>query len=245
MTHDERNDDRVAGEFDGPPTDAEVRAIERWGDAIDAAARGELDADALSRLEREAEHDGWLREALADARAVREHANALPRFDAPPALDARILKAIDLDRPAPRRAPSPAPRRALRWVATATVAAAAALALLIGGPSTPEPAVYVAADGTTFTEGEVREALQEMETALAMLNGNLDRTGSILRREMQSELHDHLTVPIERSFGKTVDSIPFLRGDAQDDQHSGVRPPTGERPLRSHALPGAFHAERT
>ena len=104
----------------------------------------------------------------------------------------------------------------------------------------------MAADGTVFTADEVQAALDEVEMAMAVLGGELDRTSSIVRREMNTELHDHVAEPVQRGFGRTVDSIPYLREDAQDDQHSGVRlPPTGERPLRSLALPGAFSAERT
>jgi len=249
MSQNERNRDRVAGRFDGshdgPPTEAELRAVERWADAIDAAARGELDDEALVRLEREAERDTWLREALADARSVRGHAENLPRFEAPPALEARILKTIDTARPTPRRAPAPAPRHTLRWVATATIAAAAVLTFMIGGPSAPDPDVYVAADGTVFTEAEVLAAVGQMNSAFAVLNSELDKTGAILSREMRTEVRDHIAAPVRRGFGTTVESIPFLRDEAQGDQHSGVRPPTGERPLRSHALPGAIHAERT
>ena len=227
-------------DFDSLPTDAELRAVERWADAIDAAVRGQLDADALHELEREAERDAWLREALADARAVRSRAAALPRFTAPASLDARIFAAIDES-----DVHAPSPRTRLRWMATASLAAAAALVLFFG-PAPQPSSTYVAADGTVFTEDEVREAVREMEMAMGVLNGNLERTGSILRREMQTELREHVTEPVERGFGRTNDSIPFLRPAPQENEHSGTDiPPSGERPLRSHALPGAFHAERT
>ncbi len=238
------SDDRE--QHDPRPTEAELRAVERWADAVDAAARGELDADALAELEREAEHDAWLREALADARAVRAHVRDLPRLEAPADLDARILAAVDREH-RPRRARGPAPRATLRWIATAAVAAAAAFVLFVGPtPWRSAPNTFVAADGTVFTEDEVRAAAEQVEMAMAVLNGELDRTSSIVGREMKTELREHVADPVRRSFGQTVDSIPFLRDPARDDQHSGLRfPPTGERPLRSHARPGALHGERT
>jgi hypothetical protein len=242
---------RLRDAHDVPPTDEELRFAEQYAEALDAYAAGTLDDAERRALERVASRDPRLRAALDDAVFCGDFFARATTPRADPSIETRILAAVDAET-RERVQRSPAPRRPVRtWAAWA--AAAAVLVLMIQGITSqrigddPEATTYVAADGSVFTEDEVRDAAEQMGLAMAVFGRTLDRTTRAVQSELTGELRDHVREPLREGLGRGVHSIPFLRPRGGDQEHSGnlPRPPAGERPLRSRALESAHFGERT
>jgi hypothetical protein len=233
------------------PTHDEIAFVEQWMEAVDRAARGELDGKELDALERAARSNDVLREALEDARRVRPQFARMGRLAAPAELDQRILGAIDAEdgtdtdsRPMPshhsvRRSPGPRPRRTIpAWGWTA---AAAAIVLLFvwtipSGIQDPEAPVVA----HEFSDTEVQAAAEEMEMAMAMLGRTMQRTSRRLQEEMNAGVRETLNDSFRQGFGRTVNQIPYLRPSNVDEEHSGIHIPPRDELHRTLgvALPG-------
>ncbi len=228
----------------------EHACADRYAEAIDAFARGTLDDTARAELSRAAERDPALRARLDDAIAVRRLVTAA-RLDrsfglapgsasAREALSQRILAAIDAETSAaagtrsrhPQRSPAPG-RRPWLW-SWGTAVAALLLWMLVGpdthGPSAPRSSsAWVEFDGVRYPRAEVEAAVEELETALAVLDHTMQRTGSIVREEVRTEWKENVTEPLLQGFGRTVRSIPYLPPRTKNVEHSSASfPPRGE-----------------
>jgi hypothetical protein len=248
------------------------RHVAAWAETLDVAAREgleALDADERVRFERALAEDAALREALADAQQARAlfAAVVLPSAERSRELRARILAAVDADggassptmvsdashsrrveRHASRRTSAPVGRRGRRaeWLAHAVAAVAAVVLLAVVLPSqlrNGHESGSVTIDGQSYTEAEVRAATEQMEMAMTMLSHAVDRTSSIVRSEMNQELRQHVTDPLQEGFGRAVRSIPYLRPVPREDGHSGLLSPL--RGPNAHGLDMTGSLERT
>ena len=231
------------------PTPDEIAFVDQWMETVDRAARGELDADELDRLEAAARSNAMLREALDDARRMRPHFARMKELSASPELEQRILGAIDADidsRPESshhqvRRNTGPRPRRAIPawgW----TVAAAAVVVLLVWSRPSPisDQDTQTPVVAQSFSDAEVEAAAQVMEMAMAMLGQTMRRTSRRLQQEMTDGVRETLNDSFRQGFGRTVDQIPYLKSSNTTEEHSGISipPRDGLHRTLGVALPG-------
>ncbi len=214
---------------------AEVAMI-AWADTIDAAIRGQLRGEDLDRFHREVDRDPALREAYDEAKASWTLSSQIPMEGCPTHLhdaisslvDAECIPNHDFPTSRPLRTPAPRGRRESLLQVGGLVAAALALVaillpnqLLVTHESPPS-------DGLTaeYSDAELRAALDEMRTAMAMISGAMDGTAEVLRSEMHSEVSERLRGPLEDGLRRSVRSIPYLIPDSGNDQHSrNLSPP--------------------
>jgi len=231
---------------------AAERAAIAWADRIDEAVAGQLNAVALEAFEAAVADDEALREAFEEARASHRLTAALSPEACPPSLSAAISAAIDFESARsgsassrPLRTPVPRGRRETLLRAGGMLAAVVALlAILLPGRlllrSSDTPRDSFASSG--YSDDEVRTALLEMQTAMAMISGAMDGTAEVLRSEMQSEVGDRLQKPLEDGLRRSVRPIPYLNPDAGNDQHSrNLSPPR----IQSEVLEMVNALERT
>lgn len=215
---------------------AAERALLEWSTTIDDAVAGRLPARELENFETAVARDAGLREAYEEARASHSLTSGLPIESCPPALSAAIAAAVDLESTVvgsassrPLRTPAPRGRRETLLRAGGMLAAVVALlAILLPGRlllrSSDTPRNSFASSG--YSDTEVRTALLEMQTALAMISGAMDGTAEVLRSEMQSEVSDRMQKPLEEGLRRSVRPIPYLNPDTGNDQHSrNLSPP--------------------
>jgi hypothetical protein len=76
-----------------------------------------------------------------------------------------------------------------------------------------------------YSDAEVRAALVEMRTAMAMISGAMDGTAELLRDEMHDQVGERIRKPLEEGLRRSVRPIPYLNPDAGNDQQSRILSP--------------------
>jgi hypothetical protein len=235
----------------GKLSPAEEALIE-WAETIDAVLDGNPRAADRDAFEDELDRNDALCEAFETAGTSRALTSQL-RPEACPshlgdairaAIDSESAPRVDSSTSRPLRSPAPRGRReSLLQVGGLLAAVVALVAVLLPGrllpPTESDPSSNLAAN---YSDAEVRAALDEMRTAMAMISGAMAGTADVLRSEMHSEVSERLRAPLEDGLRRSVRSIPYLNPDSGNDQHSrNLSPPR----MQSEVLEIVNALERT
>ncbi len=172
---------------------------EQWEARINALLDGELDAEETAELQREAESNAGLAQAIVEAYRLQAMMDQLEIERAPASLRAKLSRIPQTESAADRRwfgMP--------RWLPVGAVAAVPLLVIAVvmmqSGPRQRD-----------YTEAEVLQARQDVLTAFAYLDRVGERAGRVIEGELAKEFSDGVNDNVSRY-------MPFTHQSEQEEK---------------------------
>lgn len=176
---------------------------ERWEARINALLDGELDAQEVAALKREAERNEALAQAIVEAYSLQARLDELEIEPAPASLREKLA-----------RIPKTESAHGRRWLGMpkwVPVGAMAAVPLLVVAMVMMTQSPTVGPEQPEYTEAEILQARQDVLTAFAYLERVGERTG----RQIEGELAEELSSGVNDNVARYM---PFTNQSEQEDK---------------------------